>query len=70
SENIVHPFVNLKETMRVGILGFGDGGIIGKSNIKDMAVIVPDAGGFRSYQRAEDGQRIAISSILSTFIDQ
>ncbi|HEX3046427.1 MAG TPA: SIS domain-containing protein [Bacillota bacterium] len=67
SENIVHPFVTLKETIRIGIVGFDDGGVIGRTNIKDLAVIVPDAGGFRSYQRAEDGQRIAISSILSTF---
>lgn len=67
SENIIHPFMNLKETIRIGILGFDDGGVIGRMTDKDLAVILPDAGGFRSYQRAEDGQRIAISSILNTF---
>ncbi|MDP4182984.1 MAG: SIS domain-containing protein, partial [Bacillota bacterium] len=64
SENVVHPFKNFPKSVRIGILGLQDGGRIGKSNMKDIAFIMPDSGGFRSYQRAEDGQRIALSSIL------
>lgn len=70
SENILHPFVNLEETVRVGILGFGNGGIIGTSHVADSTVIVPDVGNFKSYQRAEDGQRIAMSSIINTFYNK
>lgn len=69
SENILHPFVNLDETVRIGILGFENGGVIGTSNAADSMVIVMDAGGFRSYQRAEDGQRIAMSAIINTLYD-
>lgn len=67
SDNIIHPFSDIPDVNRVGILGFEDGGTIGQSGMAQIAFIVPDRGGFRSYQRAEDGQRIALSSILSTF---
>lgn len=66
SENILHPFLNFPQAIRIGILGFDDGGKIGKNNANDIALIVPDHGDFLSYQRAEDGQRIALSSILYT----
>jgi phosphoheptose isomerase len=68
SENIVHPFSVLKDVVRVGILGFSDGGKIGKSKLNELSFIMPDAGGFRSYQRAEDGQRIAVSCILNAIL--
>ncbi len=69
SENILHPFVNLDKTVRIGILGFENGGVIGTSSAADSMVIVMDAGGFKSYQRAEDGQRIAMSAIINTLYD-
>ncbi len=68
-KNILHPFVNLDKTVRIGILGFENGGIVGSSNAADLMAIVLDAGGFRSYQRAEDGQRIAVSAIINTLYD-
>jgi phosphoheptose isomerase len=67
SDNIIHPFSEIPDVNRVGILGFEDGGAIGQSGMAQIAFIVPDKGGFKSYQRAEDGQRIALSSILNTF---
>lgn len=67
SENIIHPFTKIHKAFRIGLLGFDEGGIIGNKPIKDMAFIVPDRGSYKSYQRAEDGQRIAISAILNTF---
>lgn len=69
SENILHPFVSLDKTVRIGILGFENGGVIGSSNVADSMAVVQDAGGFRSYQRAQDGQRIAVSAIINTLYD-
>ena len=66
SENIVHPMIEIPGVNRVGILGFDNGGVIGQSGMAQNAFVVPDCGGFKSYQRAEDGQRIALSSILSS----
>jgi len=65
SGNIAYPFTVLQNSFRIGLLGFGDGGIIGRNKMCDRAFIIPDEGGFRSYPRAEDGQRLAISAILS-----
>lgn len=67
SANIIHPFNKISHVNRIGILGFEDGGAIGRNNMAQVTFVVPDSGGFKSYQRAEDGQRIALSSILSTF---
>lgn len=67
SENIIHPFTEIPCVHCIGILGFENGGRIGQSNLARIGFVVPDHGGFKSYQRAEDGQRIALSSILSTF---
>lgn len=65
SDNIAHAFRSFPQAQRIGLLGFGDGGVIGRESIKDLAFLVPDEGGFRSYTRAEDGQRIALSLILT-----
>jgi phosphoheptose isomerase len=68
SGNIIHPFINIPRAVRIGILGFGDGGHIGRNSLYDIAVIVPGQGTVQSYQRAEDGQRIAVSSILYSIL--
>lgn len=66
SESVLHAFQNIEGAVRIGVLGFENGGIIGTSNAADSMAIVLDAGGFKSYQRAEDGQRIAMSSIINS----
>ncbi|MBI5701240.1 hypothetical protein HZC34_05305 [Candidatus Saganbacteria bacterium] len=65
SENIAHAFRSFPQARRIGLLGFGDGGVIGREPMKELAFLVPDEGCFRSYTRAEDGQRIALSLILT-----
>lgn len=66
SENIIHPFLEISGVQKIGILGFGDGGVIGRNNMADLTCTIADNGNYRSYQRAEDGQRISLSAILST----
>lgn len=64
SENIVHTFKQFPTAFKIGILGFQDGGIVNKLNITNLHTTIPDVDNFKSYQRAEDCQRIVLSSIL------
>jgi phosphoheptose isomerase len=63
SDNIIHPFAQFEAT-KIAILGFGDGGKLGNSDLASKQVVVPDLYSRRSYAIAEDGQRIIFTCIL------
>jgi D-sedoheptulose 7-phosphate isomerase len=63
SDNIMNPFEQLNAT-KIAVLGFGDGGKLGNSNLADNLIIVPDVHNRRSYAIAEDGQRVIFTCIL------
>lgn len=64
SGNIFNTIDRYSQLQTISILGFGDGGKIGKSGITDYSVIVPDRFKHKSYAIAEDGQRISLTAIL------